>query len=223
MHVKFNFDFIVSFFSFKQCYTYLHPECKQFGIPSSEPDHVLYELLFSRIDDKMKVLYPYFNAVDLKSRQYELKTAPPELIEQLSTFNEFKDFLRKYKLGLSYIERVFYWQMDTDDDEYLRIIVSAYDEVFQLSADIDQTVIMIKAMTDQERKTLLRERFFYHCKHNWIEPLTDEDFKGYEKSEDYGDENEEEGEEIEQDGEEFEEDGEEYEQVGEEYEQENDN
>ncbi|TNV83090.1 hypothetical protein FGO68_gene16083 [Halteria grandinella] len=33
MHVKFNFDLNSCLFTFKQLYTYLHPECKQIGIP----------------------------------------------------------------------------------------------------------------------------------------------------------------------------------------------
>ncbi|TNV73504.1 hypothetical protein FGO68_gene2683 [Halteria grandinella] len=164
-HVKFNFTINRSFFTFKQCYTYLHdPECKQVGIPGTEPDHVLYELLFKRIDDKINVLEPYLRAAGIYGK---IQDAPPEMMEWVSTFNEFKNCLRKYNLlDSSYFERVFNEQMRIDDDEYLRIIVSAYDEVFKLSADIHKTVTVLKAMTDEEMKTLKRERFFHHCRNN---------------------------------------------------------
>ncbi|TNV73576.1 hypothetical protein FGO68_gene4647 [Halteria grandinella] len=170
--VKFNFDIYRSLFTFKQCYTYLHPECKQIGIPGSEPDHILYELLFNRIEDKGKVLQPYLNAAGISVWIYD---APPEMMEQHQTFNEFKNCLRIDELDSSYFERVFNKQVRIDDDEYLRIIVSAYDQVFQLSADIDKTVTMLKGMTNEERYTLKRERFFHHCRQNWEEPLRDED------------------------------------------------
>ncbi|TNV83091.1 hypothetical protein FGO68_gene16084 [Halteria grandinella] len=107
----------------------------------------------------------------------QIMDAPPEIIEQLLTFNEFKNCLRKDKLNSSYYEKVFNWQLSIDDNEYLRNIVSAYDEVFQLQADIDKTITMLKAMDRNKRETLKRERFFHHCRHNWIEPLTKEDFK----------------------------------------------
>ncbi|TNV83310.1 hypothetical protein FGO68_gene4308 [Halteria grandinella] len=175
-HVKFNFDFRDNVFTFKQCYTYLHPECKKIGIPGSEPDHVLYELLFSRLDDKQKVLEPYLQAVFVIRRK--IQDAPPQMMmEQLQTFNEFKNCLRQDNLDSSYFERVFNQQMSIDDDEYLLIIVSAYDEVFQLQADIHKTVKMLKAMGQEKRTTLKRERFFYHSRHNWMQPLRDEDFR----------------------------------------------
>ncbi|TNV73612.1 hypothetical protein FGO68_gene8233 [Halteria grandinella] len=166
-HVNFNFIIWENFFTFKQCYTYLHhPECMQVGIPGTEPDHVLYELLFKRIEDKKKVLRPYFIEARIPE---EIEDAPPEMMEWVSTFNEFKNCLRKQKLDSSYFERVFNRQMLIDDDEYLGIIVNAYDEVFQLSADIDKTVTILKAMDSDKRKTLKRERFFHHCRNNWID------------------------------------------------------
>ncbi|TNV83283.1 hypothetical protein FGO68_gene5398 [Halteria grandinella] len=172
-HVKFNFNINNSFFTFKQCYTYLHPECKQIGIQGSEPDHQLYELLFNRIDDKKKVLQPYLTAI--KRDIENIMDAPPEMMEQLQTFNEFKNCLRKDELDSSYFEKVFNKQISINDDEYLRIVVSAHDEVFQLQADVCKTVTMLQAMTDEEKKSLKREKFFHHCTQNWLQPLSDED------------------------------------------------
>ncbi|TNV83339.1 hypothetical protein FGO68_gene8412 [Halteria grandinella] len=182
-HIKFNFNIGQNFFTFQQLYTYLHPECMQICIPGSEPDHQLYELLFSRIHDKEMVLYPYLMAAD-QGFDYDknIKDAPPEMFEQLQTFNEFKNCLRKDELDSSYFERVFNLQLSTGVDEYLLIIVSAYDEVFQLSADIDKTVTILMAMNWRKREFLKRERFFHHCRHNWMEPLTNEDFKEHEES-----------------------------------------
>ncbi|TNV83234.1 hypothetical protein FGO68_gene4072 [Halteria grandinella] len=176
-HVKFNFIQIYqSSFTFKQCKTYLHhPECKQICIPRSEPDHILYELLFSRTVYKDWVLDPYLKVADISNW---ISEAPPEMIKWLSTFNEFKNCLRKDNLDSSYFEKVFNKQIEFNfTSEHLSFIVSGYNEVFQLSADIHKTVTMLKAMTDQQKETLKRERFFHHCKNNWIEPLCDEDFK----------------------------------------------
>ncbi|TNV71744.1 hypothetical protein FGO68_gene9969 [Halteria grandinella] len=98
----------------------------------------------------------------------------------LSTFNEFKNCLRRNNLESDYFERVFSRQISIDDDEYLLIIVTAYDEVFQLQADIHKTVEMLKAM-DWKKGYPKRERFFHHCRNNWIEPLTNEDFREFEE------------------------------------------
>ncbi|TNV82756.1 hypothetical protein FGO68_gene11752 [Halteria grandinella] len=173
-HVKFNFHFRDNVLTFKQVYTNLHPEYKQIGIPGSEPDHVLYELLLNWVDDKQKVQDPYLAA----ARDIDcILDAPYEMMEQLQTFNEFKRCLRKEELDSSYFESVFNRQMNTDDYEYMRIIVSAYDEAFQLQADVVKTVIILKAMDRKKRTTLKRERFFHHCRHNWLHPLSEEDFK----------------------------------------------
>ncbi|TNV73678.1 hypothetical protein FGO68_gene10084 [Halteria grandinella] len=184
-HVKFNFTFFHPYlFTFSQWYSYLHPEYKQIGMPGSEPDHVLYELLFKRIKDKQMMFEPYLEAAG--KRVYQLRdqilNAPPEMMEQLSTFNEFKNCLRKDNLESVYFESVFKEQLSTDDDEYLLIIVSAYDEIFQLQADIHKTVEMLKAM-GWKQGYIKRERFFHHCRHNWIEPLTNEDFIEFEEFE----------------------------------------
>ncbi|TNV83344.1 hypothetical protein FGO68_gene6072 [Halteria grandinella] len=175
-HVKFTFIINRNFFTFSQCYICLHPECKQIGIPGSEPDHVLYELLFKRIADKRMLFEPYLKAAwnwrfELSKLKKTILNAPPEMMECLSTFNEFKNFLRIEKQDSDYFENLFYFQMSTDDDEYLRIIVTAYDEVFQLQADIHNTVTILKAMGWKKRRTLKRERFFDHCRHNWIKPI----------------------------------------------------
>ncbi|TNV74666.1 hypothetical protein FGO68_gene12051 [Halteria grandinella] len=183
-HVKFNFQIYQSLFTFKQCYTYLHPEYKQIGIPGSEPDHQLYELLFNWVDDKQKVLDPYLMAA---GNSENIKDAPPEMMEQLQTFNEFANCNRKDELDFDYFESVFNEQISINDDEYLRIIVSAYDQVFQLLADVDKTVTMLKSLSNQERKTLKRERFFYHCRHNWMSPLSHEDFREEDESEQFDD------------------------------------
>ncbi|TNV83307.1 hypothetical protein FGO68_gene14314 [Halteria grandinella] len=177
-HVKFNFTFDnPSMFTFSQYYCYLHPQCKQIGMPASEPDHVLYELLFKRIEDKDMLLGPYLWAARNEGHRliYCITSVPTELMECLSTFNEFKNCLRIDSLDSDYFESVFNWQMYPHDDEYLRIIVTAYDEAFQLQADIDNTVTMLKGM-EWEMRSLKREGFFHHCRHNWIDPLTNEDF-----------------------------------------------
>ncbi|TNV83515.1 hypothetical protein FGO68_gene16800 [Halteria grandinella] len=189
-HVKFNFTIDhPSLFRFSQCYSYLHPQCKQIVIPGSEPDHVLYERLFERIDDKRMLLEPYLQVTG--KWNYEsmelietIPNAPPEFMKYLATFNEFKNCLRIDNLDSHYFERVFNYQMSTYDDEYLRIIVTAYDEVFQLQADIHNTVTILMGMTWEQRSTLKRERFFHHCRNNWIEPLT-QDFLVSEESEEY--------------------------------------
>ncbi|TNV83200.1 hypothetical protein FGO68_gene4139 [Halteria grandinella] len=179
---KLNFFYIrKEFFSFKHCYAYLHPECKQFGIPGSEPDHVLYELLFNRIDDKLKMLQPYLTAIGRYDNENikSLANAPPELMEQLSTFKEFENCLRQAKLEqTNQFDLVFNDQIALSTDyEYLRIIVSAYDEVFNLGADIDKTVTILKGMTQKQRKTIKRDRFFHHCRHNWVYPIMNEDYR----------------------------------------------
>ncbi|TNV83255.1 hypothetical protein FGO68_gene7554 [Halteria grandinella] len=171
------FDLNRSLFSFRQLYTYLHPECKQIGIPASEPNHVLYELLFSRIHDKMKVLLPFLRAAQQPNSFNDIIDAPPEMIEYLATFNGFKNSLKYLsKLGSVYFEYVFNEHMSVIDDEYMRIIVSAYDEVFHLQTDIDKTVAMLRGISDKDRKLLKREQFFQHCRNNWMEPLSSEDF-----------------------------------------------
>ncbi|TNV83495.1 hypothetical protein FGO68_gene10285 [Halteria grandinella] len=183
-HVKFCFDFDrMQFFSFKKCYDYLNPECKQIGIPASEPDHILYDLLFKRLPQRESLLVPYLKA-DLIKGYYtnelieSIRNISPEWMEQLSSFNEFKNCLRQDKLDAAYFDKVFNHQItNSTDAQYLHIIVSAYDEVFKLQADIQKTVIILKAMTSQERKSIKRETFFHQCRNNWMQPLTYEDLK----------------------------------------------
>ncbi|TNV83372.1 hypothetical protein FGO68_gene6842 [Halteria grandinella] len=185
-HVKFDFsfDYDLNLFTFKQCYRYLHPDCKQLIIKGTQPDHVLYEFLFQRLTNKQRMLDPYISA--LARRHYEYLTAPPELMEQLSTFNEFHNSIRNKRIEADHFDRVFNYQMaESADTKYLRIIVRAYDEVFNLKADIHRTVTKLKEMTQQQRETIKRARFFHHCKQNWISPLTDKDFREEEESSEY--------------------------------------
>ncbi|TNV83571.1 hypothetical protein FGO68_gene16951 [Halteria grandinella] len=171
IYFNFNFSFAKDYSSFKSVYGYLHPECKQKGISSSEPDHILYELLFHRLSDKFELLLSYFDRSDECKRI--LRERSPEFIDSLSTFEEAKLFIEnksnhKIRENESYYDRVFQNQItQNQDDQYLRIILTVYDEVFQLGGNIDQALVGIKLMSQEQRKNLKREEYFKRCKNNW--------------------------------------------------------
>ncbi|TNV83157.1 hypothetical protein FGO68_gene594 [Halteria grandinella] len=186
-HLKFNFidsrKRLSRFFTFNQSYLFIHPEIKQIAIPASERDHLVYELLFQRLSDKRQVYRPYYKDVDnYESEDIQtLEQSPDKMQNQLSSFHEFKQILPilngKQSIGGSAFYKIFNKQIvQSSDYEYLHIIVSAYDEVFRLGTNIDQTVTILKGMSEQERKSIKRERFFAHCKQQWKSPLTPEDF-----------------------------------------------
>ncbi|TNV82950.1 hypothetical protein FGO68_gene359 [Halteria grandinella] len=170
----FNFNFLHSSTdssSFKSVYRYLHPECKQQGISSSEPDHILYELLFQRLTKKFELLMPYFVRSD--NCEIILRESPPQFIDSLSTFQEAQYCIEKINRRQiseikGYYDKVFQKQItQNDDDEYLRIILTAYDEVFQLGGNIDQALVGIKTMSQEQRKIFKRKEYFNRCKNNW--------------------------------------------------------
>ncbi|TNV83446.1 hypothetical protein FGO68_gene2223 [Halteria grandinella] len=114
---------------------------------------------------------PYLRGVGYDDNKFlidQILNIPPEMMEYLQTFNEFKNCLREDDLDSDYYDRVFNEQILIDDDEYLHIIVTAYDEVFQLQSDIQKTVEMLKTR-DWKQSALTKERFFHYCRHNWIE------------------------------------------------------
>ncbi|TNV83043.1 hypothetical protein FGO68_gene12572 [Halteria grandinella] len=179
--IKFNFiDSNRNIFSFNQSYAYLHPECQLPVYSASQPDHIIYELLFQRITDKQKLFRPYFKAVYQEEEATYLMESPPKIIDQLSTFNEFQHCLISLsdkfneKLEAYRFDRVFNYQLN--DHRNLRIILSTYDEVFQLGGNIDQAVTMVKEMTKDQRKRIKRQSYFEHCKQNWKQPLNSEDY-----------------------------------------------
>ncbi|TNV83101.1 hypothetical protein FGO68_gene13980 [Halteria grandinella] len=179
-HIKFNFLPTKGCFSFSQSYTYLHPEHKQVSIPAEKPDHIIYELLFQRLDNKSILFTPYFKAINDKEVPDYLVNSPPKMLDQMANFNEFNrciENLLKSKLFPKHFDKVFNYQLvQSVDDEYLRIIVSTYDEVFQLGGNINQAITIIKGMTQREKQQIKRQSYFDHCKQNWETPLTTEDF-----------------------------------------------
>ncbi|TNV82900.1 hypothetical protein FGO68_gene2580 [Halteria grandinella] len=172
-HIQFNFDFKNTKDSslFTSVYGCLHPEYKQRGISSSDPDHILYELLFQSLSVKFEFLMPYVD------NQFQckilLRDSPPQFIDSLSTFEEAKGSIekinnRKISQIEGYYDKVFQKQItQNDDDEYLSIILTAYDIAFQLGGNIDQALVGIKAMPKEQRKNLKREEYFNKCKNNW--------------------------------------------------------
>ncbi|TNV73840.1 hypothetical protein FGO68_gene9110 [Halteria grandinella] len=185
-HIKFNSShYHDPLFDFKHFYGYFHPEIKQPGISFSEPDHILYELLFQRLTDKYKLFRPYFKLVTNHFEHYskKLSTPPHSMMDQISVFDEFLQVLLKfsdpkiYYLQASHFDRVFNYQLaQCADSEYLRIVLSSYDEAFQLGGNVDQAVTQVKGMTQVKLQTIKRQSYFNACKQNWSTPLTPEDF-----------------------------------------------
>ncbi|TNV83257.1 hypothetical protein FGO68_gene8231 [Halteria grandinella] len=168
-HIKFTFSFLTftqrtnKFFTFKQCYGYMHPEYKEIAIPGTKQDHVLCELLYQMLDDKRMLFGPY-----LEEEYYRCKVLDhPDWMDCLQSYNEFHKWLRTDKVEASYFDRVFTKQIcKSTHDKYLRIIVSAYNAAFQLGANIDRAVIMLKGMTLEQRENFNRESFFHYCRQN---------------------------------------------------------
>ncbi|TNV83711.1 hypothetical protein FGO68_gene812 [Halteria grandinella] len=184
-NIKFNINLnaTMNLLTFNQAYVILHPEIGLPPLPASEPDHAVYDLLFQRLTNKFALFWPYIQQIgpnDKFEAQY-LANCSPKMIDKISTFKEFQHCLinianNKIKT-FSHFDQVFNNQisMSTNQD-YLHIIVSAYDEVFQLGANIDKAVAKLKGMTADQRKKIKRQSFFNHCRSNWMSPLTSQDF-----------------------------------------------
>ncbi|TNV83108.1 hypothetical protein FGO68_gene1316 [Halteria grandinella] len=172
-HINFTFTHDYNrLFSLKHAYAFLHPEYQLNSKPTTVPDYRVYEMLFQRLSDKKQLFEPYFKAFSIKDPkgllQYIADT-PKRMLDQIQTFDEFLSCLDNIcpdkKIGTFYFDKVFSLQLcDVEDEEYLRIIVSTYDEAFQIGANVEQTIIMLKAMTQEERSTI-RKPF---CFELWI-------------------------------------------------------
>ncbi|TNV83329.1 hypothetical protein FGO68_gene15782 [Halteria grandinella] len=213
-HIKLNFkqlrngqNSIQSIFTFHQAIAYLHPEYeKQIHEVTTDPDHIVYELLFQRLTNKSKLLSPYIEAVyyDYEPLAEYMVHSPSRMLDQLAYFDEFQGCLGNMadlgnsqhfeKLYPYHFQKVFNSQLkDIDDEEYLLIIVSTYDEVFELGGNITQTINMLKGMTQEQRQTLKRRQYFYHCKENWKNSLSQKDFYQENEIEHYYSEEEDKG------------------------------
>ncbi|TNV83645.1 hypothetical protein FGO68_gene10500 [Halteria grandinella] len=188
-YVKFNFGITTRLFTFHQSYVYLHPESKLLTPTATEPDHIVYELLYQRLTHKIKLFWPYCKALtDMPEVGEYLAISEPQMIDLISSFKEFQYCLisrtrpKIEKLEASHFDKVFNFQIvQFSDYEYLRIILSTYDEVFKLGGNIDQQIKVVQGMTQQERQTINRLRFFEHCRQNWQSPLSGIDFNKKEK------------------------------------------
>ncbi|TNV83286.1 hypothetical protein FGO68_gene7359 [Halteria grandinella] len=179
-----NFPNRNNYFSFKVAYYYLHPECQQPGLTATSPNQILYELLFQRLNNKYQLLKPYLEFANnghqnINPLLYLLKSAP-QMVDQLSAFEELQYFidninLRENSEVQNFYDKVFQNQIAlSDDDEYLRIILTAYDEVFHLGGNIDKALIGIKIMSQLQREQFNRESYFQSCKNNWQLSVSDQ-------------------------------------------------
>ncbi|TNV83619.1 hypothetical protein FGO68_gene7672 [Halteria grandinella] len=176
-HVQFSFSFEDRLsFTFEQAYSYLHPEYKQKKRKCScNPGHILYQLLFQRLSDKNQLIkaycHHYLDDFDLK---HLLKEGPPEFIDSLSTFHMAMPFFQKIDYYIKYFngndfDKIFQnlITQNDDDDEYLRIILTTSDEVFQARASIDDAFDSIKAMTREQRKSFKITEYFRRQVPTW--------------------------------------------------------
>ncbi|TNV73444.1 hypothetical protein FGO68_gene12658 [Halteria grandinella] len=168
--IKFNFSCSQNLFSFSKDFAYLHQEIS----PATEPDHRLYELLFQRVPDQCNLAVTYALIAAEDGRDVDLlhysQKCPQQMFGFVSSLEKLQSFL-EVQFKQSHFEKVFSCHIAKDNDELLRIIVSKYDEVFQLGGNVEKTIAALKGMTKQEKEAMKRERYFQCCRENWQSSL----------------------------------------------------
>ncbi|TNV82993.1 hypothetical protein FGO68_gene3749 [Halteria grandinella] len=174
-HIKFNFLGDTNLFTMHQLYAYLHPlYIKPQPQPAEEPDKRVYELLFQRLTDKQQLFQPYVEAVISKyemSVHDQLVDCPKRLLDQLAYFEEFEACIcnaptNVKKFDASHFEQAFKNQLDYLDEENLLILMSTYDEVFQLGSNAEHMLAVLKGMNKTQRKKMTKQSFFQMCRRN---------------------------------------------------------
>ncbi|TNV83230.1 hypothetical protein FGO68_gene6975 [Halteria grandinella] len=100
----------------------------------------------------------------------QLQEVLSSIPQEASQFNKFEAsiFEKACYHQASHFEKVYYHHFNKiDDNEYLRVIVSTYDEVFQLGGNVESTITILKRLKREERENMDRERYFSHCRDNW--------------------------------------------------------
>ncbi|TNV83277.1 hypothetical protein FGO68_gene17472 [Halteria grandinella] len=168
--VRFHFtDIGPTLYSFLQAYAYIHPEFISFAQPATDPDQRVYEILFNRLTNRRQLFYPYIKTAQFGSLVHKvtanLVESPQWMLDQISTFDEFQKCLCKtfniVQLSNNYFNKVLKSQLnDFDEVEYLHIIVSTYNDVFQLGGNVEQITTIIQYMTEEEKISIDRQQFF---------------------------------------------------------------
>ncbi|TNV83331.1 hypothetical protein FGO68_gene4069 [Halteria grandinella] len=193
-HVKFTYLYSSGYecedspdpFTFRQAFNLVNPKIQQ-PVSPSNPDHRLYELLVQRLKNPKHIYEPYLLALcALRDSETLMRVNQvfahfdQRMLHLIETFSEFEQCLKKLetykgfksysKNYITYFDDVFECQMVYNfNDEYLRIIVSSYDEAFELGGNVEETITRIKIMSDQERFEIAqdRDRYFDLCRANW--------------------------------------------------------